>query len=354
MTTRGLAHGLDNMTFQNPKQFVLPFDAAKNEFLSQVAMLRGVDLGLSAGRAEGVVQLLERLALRGNDLREVESDIRVCSLDRTVKAVMVVIVHTLVGKLANVDRRPSVCEKTVRNWRRDAERLGILQTEFNSRKFGRNKWNDFAINVSRIRELVLAGNGRKWPVTVTDPGSVTVTDPGAVTVTDLLLSNYTKKTNKQPTSSGQTGPVETKSVVVVSSEIHETQKDNWTDADGQRLSDVLASCLVGKAEEAIYRARFVLQLTVEQVEQRIDAWRSLPEAEQRPGTLYFWISSKGSFDADRARRAPKVAGTTRPRPTAEDLAKQSAEFEQRRREARELALTEPSLKDQLLAARNKI
>lgn len=330
------------MTFQNPKQFVLPFDQAKNDLLSQIAMLRGVDLGLSAGRSEGVVQLLERLTLRGNDLREVESEVRVCRVaDRALVAVVVIVVHTLVGKLANVDRRPSVCEKTVRNWRRDAERLGILQTEFNSRKFGRNKWNDFAINVTRIRELVLAGNGRKWPVTVTDPGAVTVTDP--------LLSNYTKKTNRQPTSGVQTCTVETKSVVVVSSEDLKTQKDNWTDGEGQRLSDIVAAAGVGRAEEAIYRARFVLRLTPEQVEQRVDAWRSLPTDERRPGTLYFWISSKGSFDADRTRRH-KVDCPTRPRPSAQDLAAQSAEYERQRREARELAITEPSMAEQLRAA----
>jgi hypothetical protein len=332
------------MTFQNPKQFVLPFDQAKNDFLSQVAMLRGVDLGLSAGRAEGVVQLLERLALRGNDLREVESNIRVCSLaNQTVKAVMVVVVHTLVGKLANVERRPGVCEKTVRNWRRDAERLGILQTEFNSRKFGRNKWNDFTINVSRIRELVLAGNGRKWPVTVTDPGAVTVTDPGAVTVTDLLLSKHDRKTNKQLTPS----PNGAGQVVVVSSAISENQKDEWTDAEGERLADIVAHAGVGRAEEAIYRARFVLRLTPEQVEQRVDAWQSLPAADRRPGTLYNWLGSKGSYDA--ARRVAN-ATPTRSRPTAAELAAQSAEHERRRREARELAITEPSLADQLRAA----
>lgn len=170
-------------------QYVLPFDQAKNDLLSQIRFLRGVDLGeflivertgrfadgLSPGRTEGVIQLLERLALLGNDLTE--------------RGGAVFVKAQIIAIAARVEARRTVADRTVRNWRVDAESLGILATDHRSHKWGRCEWNLFRIDVARIREIVAAaaspnegGNGRKWAETVAAPRAEIIAAPRAETV----------------------------------------------------------------------------------------------------------------------------------------------------------------------------
>jgi hypothetical protein len=188
----------------NPNQYILPFDAAKHELLQLLRMLRRVDLGLSAGRSEGVVQLLERLALLGNDLTERDG----CVM---VKAQVIAIA-------ARIDARSTVSDKTVRNWARDARELGVLRVDVRSHRYGRKEWNVYEIDARAIRDLIQAkpktadtqsidtrevsqgpeieaGNGRKWAETVTAPRPVMVTAPRPETVTAPLHCRTTRSTH---------------------------------------------------------------------------------------------------------------------------------------------------------------
>jgi hypothetical protein len=199
----------------NQDQYILPFDAAKNELLQLLRMLRRVDLGLSAGRSEGVVQLLERLSLLGNDLTERDGCV-------TVKAQVIAIA-------ARIDARSTVSDKTVRNWAMDARKLGVLRVDVRSHRYGRKEWNVYEIDAKKIREVIQlkpktadtqsidtrevsnqesrrglqakiappieGGNGRKWAETVTAPRAETVTAPRPEMVTAPLHCSITRSTH---------------------------------------------------------------------------------------------------------------------------------------------------------------
>ncbi|MFO0939849.1 MAG: hypothetical protein U0930_03700 [Pirellulales bacterium] len=207
--------------------YILPFELEKNDLLGLFRMLRRSDLGLSPGRTEGVIQLLERLILLGNDLREFDGRVR-------VKAQVIAIA-------ARVDRN-TVSDKTVRNWARDAKDLGILTVDVQSHKYGRKEWNIYEINVWAIRSLINSsrsadtqpahtghacdtrsesnvadtqptsvdtsaatdtrsgvefegGNGRKWAEMVTAPRPEIITAPRAETVTAPSHCLITKDTH---------------------------------------------------------------------------------------------------------------------------------------------------------------
>jgi hypothetical protein len=193
------------MKHSNPNQYVLPYEAAKGELLSQLRMLRHVDLGLSAGRSEGVVQLLERLALLGNDLREIDGIVR-------VKAQVIAIA-------ARVDGRNTVSDRTVRNWQTDARQLGVLIVDVRSHKYGRKEWNVYTINVTTIRGLIRGanyagnegGNGRKCAETIAAPRAVSIAAPRAESIAAPLHGLITGNTHTPLSRKADTQPTDTRS-----------------------------------------------------------------------------------------------------------------------------------------------
>jgi hypothetical protein len=199
-------------------QYILPFEEARNTLLSRVRALRYVDTGLNVGRIEGVCQLLERLIILSNDLTENDGLVRVKAQGNAIAG--------------RIDGRRSVCEKTIRNWRRDAVALGVLSVEYTSQLRGGHSWNHYFIDVPQLRawgagqlepisvkkpkaktaapepanappETAVptpsdsGGNGRKRAVTITAPRAVTITDPGAVTVT-ALTQRHTQRPTPPP------------------------------------------------------------------------------------------------------------------------------------------------------------
>jgi hypothetical protein len=306
------------MTLNN-SQYVLPFDQAKNDLLAQIRFLRGCDLGLSPGRSEGVIQLLERLALLGNDLSERDGAVY-------VKAQIIAIA-------ARVEARRTVADRTVRNWRVDAESLGILSTDHRSHKWGRCEWNLFRIDVARIREIVASkgvanpvanpvanegGNGRKWAETVAAPGAEMIAAPRAETVAAPNIEVFNEETNNN-----QQTPV-----VVVSLDLKRESKES-TDCE-TRVVDALEACGVGRPEEAFKRA-LARGLTVADCETRVADWHKLPESQRRPGTLFNWFAVRGSYEATLKAREVET------RPRASKVAEQAnriAESERARQAAR--------------------
>jgi hypothetical protein len=197
------------------QQQTLDFTSRRNDLLALIARIRDLPvdrIGLSPGRANGVVELLQRLVLLSKEIT-----------DDQVQAVAQV---AFLG--ARMMARSIVSEKTVRNWRRDAEALGLLLVDFRAQKYGKREWNVWLVSIDAVRRLVThgratpppvarsilaesdppvappqgaesapprdqehhqdgdghvepapreAGSGRKWPVTVTGPGPVTVTGP---------------------------------------------------------------------------------------------------------------------------------------------------------------------------------
>ena len=291
------------------EQYIIPFDAMQHELLAQIAMLRSVDLGISPGRSEGVIQLLERLTLLGNDLRENNGIVN-------IRAQVIAIA-------ARIQRRNSVSDRTVRNWRKDAEQLGLVRTELVSQKFGRREWNRYTIFVGEIRVLCaggkVAGSGRKWPEMVAAPRAEMVAAPRAEMVAAPSNSSLKVKTN-----------------------------DNR-----ERLVVVVASCGLGKAEEAVDTALGRLGLSNDDIELRIAAWKSLPGDEQRPGTLFNWLAKRGSFEATQRARIESAAAKPRPRVPDELRKQQAAEFDRARAAALEAAASGPSLMETYLAGRQR-
>ena len=159
-------------------QYILPFEAARNELLMQIKMLRRVDLGLSRGRAEGVIQILERLVLLGSDLTEDESN------QVHVKAQGMAIA-------ARIEGRKTVGERTVRNWRRDAEELQLLETDMHSQQYGGTGWNVYRIRVDSVR-LWVGGSGRKRAEMIAAPRAETVAAPRA----EKIAAPYHCQTSK--------------------------------------------------------------------------------------------------------------------------------------------------------------
>jgi hypothetical protein len=322
---------------RNPNQYVLPLDADRHELLAQVRLLRSIDLGLSPGRAEGVVELLERLALLGNDLREIGGVVN-------VRAQTIAIA-------ARIDSRRTVADRTVRNWRSDAEALGLVQTEFRSHQYGRREWNRYAINVSRLRAIVReGGSGRKWAEMVAAPRAEMVAAPRAEMVAAPLNCEISEKQlpTEQTPAAGQTP------VVVVVSQFPKVEEkaDDWTGDDEQRFVAAVAACGVGRAEESIARAR-ANGSTPGDVRDRLDAWHALPPPSRRPGTLFNWLACRGSYAAWLASTRA-AAGPSPEQLAAAAAARRARELERRRfeivRQGRRLGVSESEIERRLVAA----
>jgi hypothetical protein len=153
------------------EQYLIDFSSRTNDRCAKLAALRELQLGISPGRLNGVVELLQRLTVLARYLPEELSE------SYTVEAQV-----SAIG--SRIHARHSVSEKTVRNWTLTAVELGCLAVDYRSQKFGGRSWNVYHVNFARVLELLVAGNGRKWPVTVTAPRAESISDPGAETVTD--------------------------------------------------------------------------------------------------------------------------------------------------------------------------
>ena len=155
-----------------PEQYLIDFSSRTNDRCAKLFALRDLQLGISPGRLNGVVELLQRLTVLSRYLPEELSE------SYTVEAQVSAIA-------SRIHSRHSVSEKTVRNWTTTTVELGCLAVDYRSQKFGGRAWNSYQINFASVLAL-LAGNGRKWPETVSDPRAVTVSAPRAVTVSAPL------------------------------------------------------------------------------------------------------------------------------------------------------------------------
>jgi hypothetical protein len=155
---------------KHSEQYLIDFSSRTNDRCAKLAALRELQLGISPGRLNGVVELLQRLTVLSRYLPEDLNE------SYTVEAQVSAIA-------SRIHARHSVSEKTVRNWTLTAVELGCLAVDYRSQKFGGRSWNVYQIQFAQVLRI-LAGNGRKRPETVTDPRAETVTDPRAETVTD--------------------------------------------------------------------------------------------------------------------------------------------------------------------------
>lgn len=285
----------------NENQYVLPFDARKNELLAQVSLLRNVPTTLTPVRQDKVVELLERLLLKARqDLLEVDECVQ-------VRAHMT----DLAG---GIERRFTVSSRQIANWRKWAEQIGVLQTDFRSQKYGRREWNQFTINLKRIRELIKAGSGLKWPEASSSPRPEVSSSPRVELSSGPCISKH---------------------------------KEVETNSNRERLVVVVASLGLGRAEEAVDTAlRF--GLSNDDIEHRIAVWQRLPEDERRPGILFNWLAKRGSFEADQTARTK----ATQPKPrrvSDAELLRRHEEHIRARAAAIEAAQSGPSLREQYLA-----
>jgi hypothetical protein len=124
-------------------QYLLPFEAARDEAMALVRCLRSACLEMTRGRAEGVAELLERLLLLSRDCTEydgiIESKVQVMAI------------------AARITARTTRSERTIQNWTRDCKELGILVVEYASQQYGGHNWNTYRINMLRLRELLNQG-----------------------------------------------------------------------------------------------------------------------------------------------------------------------------------------------------
>lgn len=137
-------------------QLRLALDAGLSDRLKLVRMLEGANVGLSLGRKRGVVELLVRLLLLARDPDAAD-----------------VVVEAQVSKVAAGFRdRPSVGERTVRNWRRDAQWLGLVSLDWP----GGSRWNTWVVHFARVAELLELGRSGDRPA---GAGPEVVFDPAA-------------------------------------------------------------------------------------------------------------------------------------------------------------------------------
>lgn len=146
----------------DPDQQVLPFSAQLNERLAEI---RSLESWLSAqgwhpDRAQGVIELLERIVL--------------CSTDGETSRARVS------ALAARIQSRRAVSERTVRRWARDAEELGLLVTERLSQQWGGHRPNFWRISRVKLIELITPPN---FGMTRGGHGADTMSAPRADTVT---------------------------------------------------------------------------------------------------------------------------------------------------------------------------
>ncbi len=275
-------------------QFLLDFTSRANERCAKLLGLRSARLpvDMTRGRVEGVIELLQRLALLCRDLPEALTV--PFAVDCQVMAIA-----------ARIERRKTVSEKTIRNWTADAKLLGLLDVDYASQQYGGSRWNTYTVHFGRVVELLSVthsaspkpqaqqttnpgGNGRKRPVTVSALGAVTTSAPNNVFTS--VSDKYSPLTLAR--SEGE--------VVVSASDdvLEELQTQCVTlgmSSDGAR----------GAVAKAIGRG-----LTHAQIGELVELYRKLEKSPDRDphmtaGWLYRWLSGQSS--------PPKASGSA-PKP----------------------------------------
>lgn len=282
-------------------QYILPFGAAADELLATIRLLRNCDLGMTPGRSEGVVQLLERLVLLGRDLREMDGVVK-------VRAQVMAIA-------AKVDGRATKSERTVRNWRTDAEALGFLLTDFRSQAYGGASWNIFAIDVAAIREVCRAGF-----VDVKEPVSSVEETPASTQPTGRaetagngrkraeIISAPRPEISAAPGAEIPAAPTHCHThrihTTTTSDSAQEPEPDDWS---------VVVSALwdlgVNAAEKAVKAAQ-ARSLSVSEANELIGHYQEWkPQtANMGPEWLYRWFTGASRPEAPRSKPDQKLAG----------------------------------------------
>lgn len=235
----------------------LDFSSPQHEAMALIRMLRSVPLNMTRGRSEGIAELLERLIILTNDAREFDGFVY-CKAQ--VPAIG-----------ARILARTSRSERTVQRWTNDAKSLGLLEVEYRSQQYGGHNWNVYSINMRALRTLLDSG---RHGATRGD----TMSGLGGDTMSGLThRRNHIEETNnKQATA-----------VVVVS----------------------LEEVGIVDPEKTYSLARSVLQLTDEQILERIAHWRSLPtdhpHRHSGPGVLHRWLTRPRSWHSPTTEQ-PKL------------------------------------------------
>lgn len=162
--------------------------------------------------------------------------------------------------------------------------------------------------------------------------------------TERAIANRPSDTLSRP-SDILTGPSDTLSRAsdIVSTELKTTIQERKQTTQRDAWVVVVSDLGVGNAEGAIDAAmRF--GWSAAEIEERIEAWRRLPEGKRLPGTLFNWLSRRGSYNA--AQRAQVVA-SPRPRKPVVD----HDQFERQKAEAQQAWRTGPSIADELRLAK---
>ena len=268
----------------HPDQYGLPFQAATNELLSQIELLRNVCSTLTPARHDRVIELLSRLALLGNDLTERDGR---------------VIVRAHMNRIAaGIKGRATISSRQVQNWRAWAVEIGVLDVKCLSHEYGQRNWNMFTIRVDVIRKwcgggfetkssqdqdadcgVEVGGSGRKGVELSSGPGVELSSGP---------------RTGREKEGREQQQPS-------MRSEVE-------LPADLQDLVVVVSLLGVGKARDALAGAvalgldRTAIQARIDRFEQRL----SQPGRELPPGALYNWLVLERSFDSELRVDPPTV------------------------------------------------
>jgi hypothetical protein len=167
------------------QQYILPFEAARDEAMALIRMLRSACLPMTRGRIEGVAELLERLLLLSHDCREIDGWIE-CKAQVSAIA-------------ARITARTSRKERTVQNWTKDAKSIGILSVDYTSQQYGGHSWNRYRIDMNCLRTLLNEGrSGVKRGEMVSPPGGEMVSPPRGET--NSPLHQRSKRSTPPPLS----------------------------------------------------------------------------------------------------------------------------------------------------------
>jgi len=90
---------------------------------------------------------------------------------------------------------------------------------------------------------------------------------------------------------------------------HVTQTDKKriqeTTTTQQQPVVVVSLCGVARAEEAVAKA-ISLGMSNCDIQERIAAWKALPQESQRPGVLYNWLTIRGSYQTAKVAELPQL------------------------------------------------
>jgi len=185
----------------------LDFSSALNERLAEIRSMERAPalVALGPGRMAGVIELLERIVICSTD-RET-SEARVSSL------------------AARVQSRRAYGERTIRNWARDAESLGLIVVDRRSHRFGGHRPNVWRLQRDRVLELVAsarevqsggttagnsAGSGAATGRQPLPPQGGNACSPRAAKIAALTLGSsgrkHVEEENSGPVREGGNGP----------------------------------------------------------------------------------------------------------------------------------------------------